>query len=153
MQMDKLKKEPIFIIIPVHNRKNVTLSCLERLKESSDLDRFNVVVVDDGSTDGTSQSIQQTYSAVEVIQGDGNLWWTGAIRKGMEYAYEQGAQYFIWLNDDTFPERQSISLLLKACQDNYKSLVSGQCYATQDYQETTFGGQKKLSLSSPFNNQ
>lgn len=144
--MNVLPKEPVFIIIPVHNRKNITLSCLEKLSISGEIDRYHVVVVDDGSTDGTSDSIQQHYPTVKVLQGDGNLWWTGAIRKGMEYAYEHGAEYFIWLNDDTLPEKQTISLLVKACRDNPKSLISGQCYASEAYQKTTFGGQLRLRM-------
>ncbi|MFP3345185.1 glycosyltransferase, partial [Halomonas sp. SIMBA_159] len=85
-------------IIPVHNRKNITLKCLETLKQCGDLDRYYTIVVDDGSTDGTSEAITNLYPEVTILTGDGNLWWTGAIRKGMEYAYERGAEYFIWLN-------------------------------------------------------
>lgn len=145
--MDELEKEPIFIIIPVHNRKNITLSCLNNLNESLDLDRFHIIVIDDGSTDGTFASIRNNFPTVKILHGDGNLWWTGAIEKGMEYAYKKGAEYFIWLNDDTLPARKTISLLIEACRDNPKSLLSGQCYKSHTYQKTTFGGQKKLRMS------
>jgi glycosyltransferase involved in cell wall biosynthesis len=47
----------VFILIPVHNRKTITLACLEALEKNSDLERYQVVVIDDGSTDGTGQAI------------------------------------------------------------------------------------------------
>jgi glycosyltransferase involved in cell wall biosynthesis len=53
-----MTKEPIHIIIPVHNRKAITLKCLETLQNNGDLDKYHVIVVDDGSTDGTSLAIQ-----------------------------------------------------------------------------------------------
>jgi GT2 family glycosyltransferase len=73
--------QKIFIIIPVHNRKQITLNCLKSLSKNGDLGRYHVVVVDDGSTDGTAEAIQALYPDIVVLHGDGNLWWTGAIKK------------------------------------------------------------------------
>lgn len=42
-----MDKANVYIIIPVHNRKTITLKCLETLKSNRDLDRYYVVVVDD----------------------------------------------------------------------------------------------------------
>ncbi|MBE9196304.1 glycosyltransferase [Synechocystis sp. LEGE 06083] len=44
----------IFIIIPVHNRKQTPLKCLDILKKNDDLDKYHVVVVNDGSSNSTS---------------------------------------------------------------------------------------------------
>jgi GT2 family glycosyltransferase len=41
----------VHIIIPVHNRKTLTLACLENLKTNGDLNKHHVIVVDDGSGD------------------------------------------------------------------------------------------------------
>ncbi|MBD2037928.1 glycosyltransferase family 2 protein [Leptolyngbya sp. FACHB-321] len=142
-----LHKEPTYILIPVHNRKLITLSCLERLHQNNDLGRYHVVVVDDGSTDGTAESIQAFYPDVVVLHGDGNLWWTGAIRKGMEYAYEQGAEFLIWLNDDTLPSLGCIPAILSECTQHPNKIVSAQCYASSDFKTPTYGGQKKGLLS------
>jgi|YNPMSStandDraft_2_1061718.scaffolds.fasta_scaffold131259_1 GT2 family glycosyltransferase len=54
-----------FIIIPVHNRKSITLKCLDNLEKNGDLARFRVVVVDDGSTDFP----KYTYSKAMAICG------------------------------------------------------------------------------------
>ncbi len=128
-----------YIIIPVHNRKSITLKCLENLQQNGDLDRFSVVVVDDGSTDGTSAAIQERFPRVHILKGDGNLWWTGAICMGMKYAIAQGAEYIIWLNDDCYPQQGTLEKLLSYCQADHCLVVGGN---TLDYgsQQTLYSG-------------
>jgi len=121
-----LEKESVYVIIPVYNRKNITLKCLENLNLCGDLNRYYIVVVDDGSTDGTTEAIHNLYPEVIVLNGDGNLWWTGAIKKGMEYAYEQGAEFFVWLNDDCYPQQDTINKLLNICKHEPKIIAGGQ---------------------------
>jgi GT2 family glycosyltransferase len=69
----------VYIIIPVHNRKQITIACLENLNTCGDLQKYRVIVVDDGSKDGTAEAIREQYPMVEILTGDGNLWWMGAI--------------------------------------------------------------------------
>jgi glycosyltransferase involved in cell wall biosynthesis len=138
--MSFIQREPIYIIIPVHNRKNTTLKCLENLQKSGDVQKYYIVVVDDGSTDGTSQAIQSLYPEVTILQGDGNLWWTGGIKKGMEYAYQQGAEYFIWLNDDCLVTEKTLSDSIEFCKKNPNSIVGCQGFEEKDNTTLAFGG-------------
>jgi GT2 family glycosyltransferase len=129
----------VYIIIPVHNRKAVTLKCLEHLNQQGDLERYRVVVVDDGSTDHTQEAIQSDYPAVIVLPGDGNLWWTGAICLGMKYAVAQGAEYLIWLNDDCLPQPGAIAGLLDLCKTDSRLIVGGQAFDPNTHQPS-YGG-------------
>lgn len=138
----------VFIIIPVHNRKSITFSCLKHLRETGDLYCYQVVVIDDGSTDGTSAMLEEYFPEVDVLSGDGNLWWTGAIVKGMKYAIKHGADYLIWLNDDTFPSVGTIKKMVAECDEHSNSIVSAQCYSTQDMKYPTYGGHKKSRTST-----
>jgi GT2 family glycosyltransferase len=54
----------VYILIPVHNRKAITLTCLATLQRHGDLDRYQVVVIDDGSTDGTAEAIQTSFPSL-----------------------------------------------------------------------------------------
>lgn len=137
----------VYIIIPVHNRKEITLACLDHLNKIGDLEHYHIVVVDDGSTDGTAAAIQALYPNVKILFGDGNLWWTGAIVKGMQYAYEQGAEFFVWLNDDTLPSKGTLQLLVSKCLESSNKITSAQCYVSTDFKVPTYGGQKKIGLS------
>lgn len=75
----------LWICIPVHNRVQLTIKCLEALA-NQDYAHFSVIVCDDGSTDGTAQIISEKFPEVTLLNGDGNLWWTGATNRCVEYA-------------------------------------------------------------------
>ncbi len=100
------------IVIPVHNRRFVTLRCLDNLRNSHVFEWARVIVVDDGSTDGTGEAIRSEFPATVVLRGDGQLWWGGAIRLGMEFALRTPTPFIVWLNDDCLPEPSTLRLLL-----------------------------------------
>ena len=107
----------IFVIIPVYNRKNLTQGCLESLKQQN-YRGFNVILVDDGSTDGTSEMVQLLYPDTILLKGDGNLWWAGSVNKGIRYALSvcQSDDYILTLNDDLIVPPVYISNLLSQKQ-------------------------------------
>lgn len=74
MNSEKIRVE---IVTPVHNRKNITLLCLKSLSRlSTEKCEIHTIVVDDGSTDGTTDAIREQFPEVEVIAGNGDLWFT-----------------------------------------------------------------------------
>ena len=82
----------IAILLPVFNNLDFTRSTLEELgglRDGVDGANFNIVLIDDGSTDGTSEWVQQNHPEVILLHGDGNLWWSGAINMGAQYAIEK----------------------------------------------------------------
>lgn len=123
-------KELVYIIIPVYNRKETTLTCLNHLNSSGDLDSYHVVVVDDGSTDGTAEEIACKYPEITVLAGTGDLWWTGAISLGMQYVVERNGEYIVWLNDDCLPDQGTLSSMIHFMQSHPNSIVAPSCYAS-----------------------
>ena len=99
------------IVIPVHNRRATTLRCLETLQRLGAMDWAGVIVTDDGSGDGTGDAIRNRFPGVTILTGDGNLWWTGAIVRGMEHALARGAELIFWLNDDCLPAAGTLERL------------------------------------------
>ena len=148
-KINLFKKEFVYIIIPVHNRKQLTLSSLATLHESGDLQRYHTLIVDDGSIDGTAIAIREAYPTVKILQGNGNLWWTGAIAKGMEYAFQQGAKYCIWLNDDCIPSSDTLSLLVNYLERHPDTIVGAACYTPESNApvENGFRGRKRLAAT------
>ena len=67
------------IVIPVYNRRTLTLQCLDHLQWCASLADWRVVLVDDGSTDGTADEVRTRFPHVDIVQGSGDLFWTGAI--------------------------------------------------------------------------
>lgn len=132
-----------YILVPVHNRRDITLKGLQALERHSDLERYAVVVIDDGSTDGTGEAIQADFPTVEVLTGDGNLWWTGAVRWGMEYAIARGAEYLLWLNDDCRLTPGTIDELMQFCRDHPQAIVGAQGFEQSAPSRLSFGGKRK----------
>jgi GT2 family glycosyltransferase len=97
-------------LLTCHNRRDITLNCLSALNRQSI--NFDVYLVDDGSSDGTSEAIKKQYPQVNLISGDGNLFWVGgmylAFAEAMKYDYE----YYLWLNDDTMLESNALKTLI-----------------------------------------
>ena len=102
----------VSIVIPVYNRKSITLKCLENLK-TIECEGFTtlVIVVDDGSTDGTYSAIKDQYPDTIIIHGDGSLWWAGAVNLGVKYALQLNSKFVLTLNDDTTFEKDFLKEL------------------------------------------
>lgn len=103
--------QPLWILIPVHNRAVTTCACLRHLQDLGVPAWAEVLVADDGSTDGTAQIIQAQFPWARVIHGDGRWWWAGAIRAAMQEAAQHGAAAVCWLNDDTLPDPGALEML------------------------------------------
>ena len=107
------------VLLTCHNRRESTRRCLELLyaqKGIVDIE-LNVIIVDDGSTDGTSQMIRTVFPEATLIQGDGNLYWNHGMRKAFEYALPKNYDFFLWVNDDTYLAADALSRLLQAYED------------------------------------
>src|SRR6266436_7068395 len=103
----------VVVIIPTYNRwqeARTTLACLEQ----SDYRNMEIVLVEDGCPDGTADSCRKEFPGVQLIHGDGNLWWSGAINKGLGYALERGAEMILWLNDDNRVEPQTLRRMFES---------------------------------------
>jgi len=92
----------INICIPVHNRVDKTISCIESIKKQA-YKNVCVVICNDGSTDNTQGIITKRFPDVVVLSGDGNLWWTGGTNLTVSYSLSHaGNNDFIFtLNNDT----------------------------------------------------
>lgn len=96
------------ICITSFNRRETTKRCLEKIFTSSfptDL-TAQVFLLDDGSSDGTSEMVAECYPTVRLHQGDGNYYWAGGMRRVFGLALQEDFDYYLWLNDDVdlFPD-------------------------------------------------
>jgi len=99
----------ISLIIPIFNALSYTKKCLQYLKESlsrTDKGKLSIfiIVVDDGSTDGSAEWIKINFPEVNICKGDGNLWWSGGVNMGIKYAIDElQCEYILLWNNDIRP--------------------------------------------------
>ena len=112
------------IVTPVHNRKAITLQCLRSLShiEKTGL-TTHVIVVDDASTDGTSEEISRCFPDVEIVQGDGSLWYAGGTNRGIEAALKHNPHYILAINDDSIFHDCFLQRLIRCAESHPKSVV------------------------------
>ena len=118
----------IAVLITCHNRKQKTIKCLQALFNQSHIEnvKSKVFLVDDGSTDGTKQAINELFPNVTVIEGTGNLFWARGTSLAWQEALKSTAKfdYYLWLNDDTYLINTAIEELLKT-QRNATEIING----------------------------
>jgi GT2 family glycosyltransferase len=119
----------IATLLTCHNRREKTLTCLRSLF-SADIPagyQLDVYLVDDGSSDGTGNAVNEMFPQVCVVQGDGNLYWN----RGMHLAWDTASKvkkydYYLWLNDDTnlFPD--AIKKMLESTKEvGSRAIIAG----------------------------
>lgn len=133
------------LIVPVHNRRTVTLACLERLHRDGVPAWCQIVVVDDGSIDGTAEAIAKDFPAVSVLHGDGNLWWTGGIAVGMRHSLTLGVRFILWLNDDC-AFRPGALTYLRATAEARRAMVGGTCLIPGSH-TVVYGGLRRRGFA------
>ena len=128
----------VYIVTSVFNRKEITLRFVSSLQQQT-VQNFTVIVVDDGSTDGVSDVLAKQYPEVVVLSGDGNLWWTGAMAKGVEYVktVAKAGDYIVMANNDHLHEPDALEQCLKASQDNLDDKGRGAIVASVVKDATT----------------
>jgi GT2 family glycosyltransferase len=109
----------VAVLMTCHNRKESTLACLKRVfsQRVGEKVRLHAFVVDDGSTDGTSEAVMHAHNEVSVLRGDGSMYWTGGMRMAIDAARRKGFDFYVWLNDDTMLYPDAIGRLLATYEE------------------------------------
>jgi GT2 family glycosyltransferase len=92
----------MFILLPVHNRRETTCRFVEALNRQT-WQGFRLVLLDDGSTDGTAAAVRALRPATEILTGSGGWWWAGALAAGCRHLQRSGVggdDVLLLINDD-----------------------------------------------------
>jgi len=108
-------QEKVAIIIVTWNGKEDCLSCLSSLRKLVP-PHPSIIVVDNGSSDGTAGAVSEYFPAVTLISSPVNLGFTGGNNKGIEKALADGADYICLLNNDTEVDPRFLEELLLAAE-------------------------------------
>jgi hypothetical protein len=98
------------------NRKDCVLEGLERIQES-EYKKYEVIVVDNGSTDGTAKAVREFFPTVKVISLPENIGING-YNVGFK---EANGKYILCLDDDSYPDPQCLSKIVKKFESEPES--------------------------------
>jgi GT2 family glycosyltransferase len=131
----------VYVVIPVHDRIEHTIRCLESLAAQTH-PQLICIVVDGGSTDSTAELVRSRYPDVVLIEGNESWWWTAATNAGVRYALAHGSDddTVLTLNNDVVVEPAYVRALAEVAEANAGALIGSVAIDSRDRQTIVDGG-------------
>jgi GT2 family glycosyltransferase len=93
-----------------------TIACIASLQRLN-YPNFGLIVVDNGSTDGSQGHIEAHFPAVKVLQTDANLGFGGGCNFGIRQALKQRADYVWLINSDATVDAKALTELVRVADE------------------------------------
>jgi len=74
----------VYILLPVHNRNEITRGFIKCLSAQT-FSNYHLVLIDDGSSDGTAEMVKEYIPSATVLRGNGDWWWAGSLQQGLNW--------------------------------------------------------------------
>ncbi len=104
------------------NSREMTAECLRSLL-AMDARDFEIVVVDNGSRDGSPHYLRKAFPQITVIENGRNLGFAAGCNVGMKRALEDGAEYVLLVNNDTLVDRGLLRELVAEAERNPEAAI------------------------------
>lgn len=118
----------VFVLILSYNGKKWLVDCLPSVVEL-DYPNYEVVVIDNGSTDGTKEFLRKAFPQVHVVTLTPNRGYAGGFNAGLNYAAERGADHFLIMNNDTVIDHDALTALVNVAESETDiGFVTGKVY-------------------------
>jgi len=120
---------------------------------ANDYVNFEVVVIDNGSTDGTQEYVKSKWKNVELLRLDQNKGYSGGFNFGLDYAFnKKDADFVLITNNDVVADKKIISSLADTAKDDEKiGFVTGKVLFFDNPKVIQTAGKKedKIRLNGP----
>jgi GT2 family glycosyltransferase len=123
----------IYILLPVHNRRDQTEEFINCLTDQT-YKNYHLILIDDGSTDGTAEVVQAKIPSATVIRGQGDWWWAGGLQQGINWLKQNqinSDDIILMINDDVIFEPDFLELGVKILGARLNTLLCAQRFGQQ----------------------
>jgi GT2 family glycosyltransferase len=124
----------VLAVIVNWNGKDDVLECLESLKKVNyPSDKFKILVVDNGSSDGSHAAISKTYPDVTLLKNTKNLGYVQAVNQGIQQGLDWNVEY-VWIcNNDIVVDEDTLAHLVETGQnDTHIGVVAPVIYSYRE---------------------
>lgn len=124
-----MKMPCVYVLILNWNGKELMKDSLSSYLEN-DYANFEVVMIDNGSTDDSVEYVKRNFPKVIILQNEKNLGYSGGFNVGLDYAFNRNnADYVLISNNDVKADQKVISELVKVAETDEKiGFVTGKVY-------------------------
>jgi N-acetylglucosaminyl-diphospho-decaprenol L-rhamnosyltransferase len=128
------------IVVLSYNTRDLTLEVLARFALDAQVEGWQVILVDNGSTDGTADAVHRDFPSVEVIQSDTNRGYAAGNNLGLTHTT---GHIVILLNSDVLVGMDQLRALVAYMDDHPEvgAASAGLCTPTGNPQAFAFGGE------------
>lgn len=142
----------VAVLLVCKNRVEKTIAALTHLRDTMTPSRYQVVLFDDASTDGTTEAARALLPDIHIVKGDGNAFWNGGLFQCWKWALRLEVDSFLWLNDDVLLDSDALQRIdeayceMRALTDSRSFILVG---STRDPSGgVSYGGKERSH--SPF---
>ena len=126
--VDKSDQLKTLIVILNWNTYEMTRECVRSLSAMTG-DSFEILIVDNGSHDGSLESLRDAFPQLTMIANGRNLGFAAGANVGMKRALDQGADYVLLVNNDTVVKPDLLAELLAEAKRTPKAgMISPKIY-------------------------
>jgi GT2 family glycosyltransferase len=125
----KIMNPKVIVLILSYNGKHLLDDSVSSYL-ANDYDKFEIVIIDNGSTDNTKEYVEKKWTNVKIIRIEENRGYSGGFNFGLEYAFnKQNADYVLITNNDVKADRLLVRELVKVATSEEKvGFVTGKVY-------------------------
>ena len=120
--MKGVESQSVYVVVLNWNSFEDTEACLKSLGDVT-YGNLHIVVVDNGSVDGSLERLKEAFPSVPFIATGRNLGFAGGVNVGIEYAMGQGADFVLLLNNDTVVAPDFVDRLVEFAADRPEAAI------------------------------
>ena len=113
--LQNLESLDISIVVLSFNTKDILLNCLRSVYDNTHGIEFEVIVVDNASTDGTPEAVKESFPQAVLVVNKSNLGFSGGNNRGIQIAR---GRYVVLLNSDTLLTENCFEKIVRYLDDN-----------------------------------